>query len=40
MEPWYRVVQPRPAVTAGRSFNTDESAVLLDAMLPGFPEVI
>jgi Protein of unknown function (DUF499) len=35
MEPWYRVVQPRPEVTQGRSFNPDEFAIALEQVVAG-----
>ena len=35
MEPWYRVVQPRPEVREGRSFNPDEFAIALEQVVAG-----
>ena len=35
VEPWYRVVQPRPEVREGRSFNPDEFAIALGASCRG-----
>ena len=35
MEPWYKVVQPRPEVSAGRSFNPDEFAIALEQVVAG-----
>ena len=35
MEPWYKVVQPRPEVSAGRSFNPDEFAIALEQVVSG-----
>jgi uncharacterized protein DUF499 len=35
LEPWYRVVQPRPEVSAGRSFNPDEFAIALEQVVSG-----
>ena len=30
LEPWYRVVTPRPEVREGRSFSPDEFAIALE----------
>ena len=35
MEPWYKIVQPRPEVSAGRSFNPDEFAIALEQVVAG-----
>jgi predicted AAA+ superfamily ATPase len=35
LDPWYRVVQPRPEVTAGRSFDPDEFAIYLEHVVSG-----
>lgn len=35
MEPWYRIVTPRPEVRAGRSFNPDEFAIALEQVVAG-----
>jgi len=35
VEPWYRVVQPRPEVREGRSFNPDEFAIALEQVVAG-----
>src|ERR1700685_3173209 len=35
MEPWYRVVQPRPEVCEGRSFNPDEFSIALEQVVSG-----
>jgi hypothetical protein len=35
MDPWYRVVQPRPEVREGRSFNPDEFAIALEQVVSG-----
>lgn len=35
MEPWYKVVQPRPEVSQGRSFNPDEFAIALEQVVAG-----
>lgn len=35
MEPWYRVVRPRPEVREGRSFNPDEFAIALEQVVAG-----
>ena len=35
MEPWYKVVQPRPEVREGRSFNPDEFAIALEQVVAG-----
>lgn len=35
MEPWYRVVQLRPEVREGRSFNPDEFAIALEQVVSG-----
>lgn len=35
MEPWYKIVQPRPEVREGRSFNPDEFAIALEQVVAG-----
>jgi hypothetical protein len=35
MDPWYKVVQPRPEVSQGRSFNPDEFAIALEQVVAG-----
>ncbi|EQD71197.1 AAA family ATPase [mine drainage metagenome] len=35
LEPWYRVVTPRPEVRKGRSFNPDEFAIALEQVVRG-----
>lgn len=35
MEPWYKVVTPRPEVREGRSFNPDEFAIALEQVAAG-----
>jgi hypothetical protein len=35
LEPWYKVVQPRPEVSQGRSFNPDEFAIALEQVVAG-----
>jgi Protein of unknown function (DUF499) len=35
LEAWYRVVQPRPEVREGRSFNPDEFAIALEQVVSG-----
>lgn len=35
MEPWMKVVRPRPEVLAGRSFNPDEFAIALEQVVDG-----
>ena len=35
MEPWYKVVQPRPEVREGRSFNPGEFAIALEQVVAG-----
>ena len=35
MEPWYKIVQPRPEVRGGRSFNPDEFAIALEQVVAG-----
>lgn len=35
MEPWYKIVTPRPEVREGRSFNPDEFAIALEQVVAG-----
>ena len=35
LEPWYKVVTPRPEVRKGRSFNPDEFAIALEQVVAG-----
>ena len=35
LEPWYRVVTPRPEVREGRSFSPDEFAIALEQVVAG-----
>ncbi|HXF91319.1 MAG TPA: DUF499 domain-containing protein [Nitrospiraceae bacterium] len=35
VDPWYRVVTPRPEVREGRSFNPDEFAIALEQVVAG-----
>jgi hypothetical protein len=35
VEPWYKVVTPRPEVRKGRSFNPDEFAIALEQVVAG-----
>jgi hypothetical protein len=35
MEPWYKVIQPRPEVSAGRSFNPHEFVIALEQVVAG-----
>ncbi|MDG7029670.1 MAG: ATP-binding protein, partial [Nitrososphaerota archaeon] len=35
MEPWYKIVTPRPEVRKGRSFNPDEFAIALEQVVAG-----
>lgn len=35
LEPWYKVVTPRPEVRQGRSFNPDEFAIALEQVVSG-----
>ena len=35
MDPWYKIVTPRPEVREGRSFNPDEFAIALEQVVAG-----
>ena len=35
LEPWYKIVTPRPEVRKGRSFNPDEFAIALEQVVAG-----
>ena len=35
LDPWYKVVTPRPEVRKGRSFNPDEFAIALEQVVAG-----